>query len=77
MTLETIAMAVEKPDSEGFWWGKNISSLWGMTWMIYRIRKPFWVDPNRHDLNWFYLDGSGGSDFPPGGSWVKCEAPTS
>ncbi len=64
------------PDSEGFWWGWGVKTqIYGWQWCLFEVFKPDWVDPGRKDLQWRYIDRSGGEDFPANSLWVKAEPP--
>jgi hypothetical protein len=63
------------PDKPGYWWGRNVNSLWANQWRLYIVFTPLWVDPHRKDLQWKYIDGSGGAFFPPGSEWIEVKQP--
>jgi len=65
-----------RPNRAGYWWGRWPTAFRGPGWHLYRVFLPAWIDQSRTDLQWGYLDGCGGDDFPPGSQWIECSPPT-
>lgn len=71
--ISTQDKEVELPTSPGYWWGYDVDGI-SEGWKMYKVREPLWVDPSRHDLNWYYADGSGGYPLKAG-RWIKVAEP--
>lgn len=66
---------LELPDSPGYWWEWE-ADRFNPKWIMRIVKQPLWVDTERHDLHFFYLDGSSGGP-PAPGRWIRVAQPTS